>query len=361
MIICGAIVEQTVDQDEQCRFVKELVVVRPSGAAAGSVSLSMIRKRRAPPRDHGDSGESDPGGGTLAPVLLVHGYGQNRHAWHLPARSVSSYLARAGFDVFNLDLRGQGRSFHPGARGPAHIADYVREDIPAAVEEIQRISGGRRIYYVGHSMGGLIGYAAAASLAGALAGIATLGSPYHFARGSWALSVAGRALLALDVCLPLGRVTPGLRPIGKIMYMLRSLVESPIFPVPIRGFATGSMEPAVLGQHVSLAMDAGSLIVLKELFLSGVEARRSGHRNGGLTGYSGAFESMDIPLLVIAGTRDELAPPASVQPAFEQSRSHDKTYRTFPRGHIDLLVGRDAPRTVWPALEDWMRRRTGER
>src|SRR5580704_2342151 len=142
------------------------------------------------------------------------------------------------------------------------------------------------------------------------------------------------------------------------MRLLRAFIESPVFPLPIRGFAAGSMEPTVLGQHMSLAMDSGSIVVLKSLFLAGVASRQSGHHLGGLTGYAGAFEAVDLPLLIIAGTLDDLAPPASVHPAYEHSRSRDKTYRAFPRGHIDLLVGRDAPLTVWPLLEAWLRRHT---
>jgi pimeloyl-ACP methyl ester carboxylesterase len=353
MILHQSIVEQTVDRDERDRFLKELVVVRLHGAGGKEVPLAMIRKRHAP-RARKDTAL----GGTHAPVLLVHGYGQNRYAWHLPARSFSNYLARAGFDVFNLDLRGHGRSRHLGAHRPNHIADYVREDVPGAIEEIHRISGARPVYYVGHSMGGLIGYAAAASLDGALAGLTTLGSPYHFARGSWPLMLAGSLMLAVDRKVPLGHAAPPLKPLGEAMRLLRAFIESPLFPSPIRGFAARSMEPTVLGQHMSLAMDAGSVVVLKNLFLGGVESRRSGHRLGGLTGYAGAFEKLDMLLLIIAGTKDDLAPPASVLPAYESSRAGDKTYRTFPRGHIDLIVGRDAPLTVWPLIEAWLRQRT---
>lgn len=353
MILHQSIVEQTVDRDERDCFVKELIVVRLRSAGGDEVPLAMVRKRHAPLRgqDHGL-------GGTLAPVLLVHGYGQNRYAWHLRGRSFSNYLARAGFDVFNLDLRGHGRSRHLGAHRPTDVTDYVREDVPAAIEEVQRITGGRPVYYLGHSMGGLIGYAAAASLTGALAGLATLGSPYHFARGSWPLTLAGSAILALDRRVPIGHHAPALKPLGEAMRVLRAFIESPVFPLPIRGFAAGSMEPAVLSQHMSLAMDSGSLMVLKNLFLAGVASRQSGHRLGGLAGYAGAFEGVDLPLLIIAGTLDDLAPPASVRPAYEHSRSRDKTYRTFPRGHIDLIVGRDAPLTVWPLLEAWLRQRT---
>ena len=66
---------------------------------------------------------------------------------------------------------------------------------------------------------------------------------------------------------------------------------------------------------------------------------------------------MDLPLLVVSGANDDLAPPASVRPAYERSRSKDKTYRTAPLGHIDLLVGRDAPLSTWPLLTSWLDQR----
>src|SRR6185503_13122121 len=125
--------------------------------------------------------------GTRAPILLIHGFGQNRYAWHLPARSVANHLAKAGYDVFNLDLRGHGRSRHFGARAPRHVDDYIAEDLPIAVEEVQLHTGKRPVYLVGHSLGGLVSYAAAPSLEGAVGGIVSLGSPYHFARGSLSL------------------------------------------------------------------------------------------------------------------------------------------------------------------------------
>jgi alpha-beta hydrolase superfamily lysophospholipase len=290
-------------------------------------------------------------------VLLVHGYGQNRYVWHLPARSFSNYLATEGFDVFNLDLRGHGRSRHLGARPPRDLADYVRDDVPAAVAAVRRISGHERVFLVGHSLGGLISYAAAPALGDQVAGIVTLGSPYHFTRGSRFLSLFGSAMLALDRRLSLG---DGLhfKDAGEIMRLARVFIESPVFPLPIRGHAPGAIEPRVLGQHMSLAMDRGSLAVMRNLFIRAAEARASGHRLGVLYGFAAAFEALDLPLLVIAGSEDGLAPPESVRPAYERSCSPDKTYRVFPNGHIDIVVGKDAPTTIWPLISDWMRGRT---
>lgn len=150
-----------------------------------------------------------------------------------------------------------------------------------------------------------------------------------------------------------------LRAFGESVRLMRVLVESPIFPLPIRGFMPGSMEPQVLSQHMSLAMDSGSITVLRNMFLAAAEARESGHRLGGLSGFVEGFEAMDVPLLVIAGKSDDLAPPASVEPAYRSSRSRDKTYRVFPQGHIDLLMGKDATTTVWPLLERWIGDRSG--
>lgn len=342
MILHQTQVEQTVDRDERSRFLKELVVTRgPSG-----VPLAMVRKRSVDAR------------GKLAPVLLIHGYGQNRYVWHLPARSLANHLARAGFDVWNLDLRGHGRSRHLGARRPTHVAEFVLEDVPAAIEEVQRLTDGRPVYLLGHSLGGLVSYAVAGRMAGAIGGIITLGSPYHFTRGSWPLRLLGGAMLTVDRRLSFGHGALGLKGWGEAMRLARGFIESPFFPLPIRGFVPGSMEPDILAQHMSLAMDSGSITVLRNMFLDAAESRRSGHRLGGLGGFADAFEAKDLPLLVIAGTHDDLAPPASVAPAYENSRSRDKTYRAFPRGHIDLIIGRDSPQTIWPLIEAWLRART---
>ena len=340
MILNEARVEQTIDRDERGRFYKSLVVVKVPDRH-GPVPLAMVRKRTA------------TGDGTRAPVLLIHGYGQNRYAWHLPARSFSNFLARAGYDVFNLDLRGHGRSRHLGARLPAHVTEFVREDVPAAVEEIQRLSENRPVYIIGHSLGGLIAYAASPRLLGSLAGVATLGSPYQFTRGSPTLAILGWIMLHLDRRIPLGHGALELKGLGEAMRSLRTFIESPVFPLPIRGFVPRSMEPQVLSQHMSLAMDRGSITVLRNMFLRAAEWRSSGERLGGLADAE-AFESLDIPILVIAGTRDDLAPPSSVEPAFLRCRSSDKTYRAFPRGHIDLIMGMDAPQTIWPLIETWI-------
>jgi polyhydroxyalkanoate synthase len=337
VILYGRTLEQTIDRRERATFVKELVVT------GGKIPLAMVRKRLA-----------ENGGGTKAPVLLIHGFGQNRYAWHLPARSMANYLAQAGYDVFNLDLRGHGRSRHFGARAPRRVDDYIVEDLPSAVDEIHALTGGRAPFLVGHSLGGLVSYAAAPSLAGGVSGVASIGSPYHFARGSMSLQAISVFFEAVRrVGVPhIGLPIP-LYPVGAFMRTIRRVADSPFYPIPLRGWHAGALEPHVLDQHLRLAFDRAGVAELRNMFEWASDKRFGGSEND----YVERFEAMDIPLLVVSGANDDLAPPASVRPAFERSRSTDKTYRTAPLGHIDLLVGRDAPLATWPLLAGWLDKR----
>lgn len=304
----------------------------------GSVPLAMVRKRLA-------SLET-----TRAPVVLVHGFGQNRHAWHLPSRSFANHLAREGFDVFNLDLRGHGRSRTLSSARAKNVGDYVEEDLPSAIAEASRHSGNRSVFLVGHSLGGLISYAAAPSLRSSVAGVVTLGSPYHFARGSLELQAVAVLVRALRMARVKSVGAPvAMRVIASAMRRLRVMSDGPL-PMPLRGWRPSAIEPHVLDEHLRLAFDHAGLDEMLAMFDWANAKRFGGERED----YVEMFESLDIPLLVIAGDDDELAPPQSVRPAFVRSASLDKTYRSLPFGHVDMLVGRDAPKSTWPLVTRWL-------
>jgi polyhydroxyalkanoate synthase len=351
-ILRSEVVEQAIDRraGRSGRFVKELVLVR------GEVPLCLVRKRSA-----------DLGGGCKATVLLVHGYGQNRYAWHLPSRSFANHLAAAGFDVFNLDLRGQGRSRKVGGHRPLHLAEYIEEDLPRAFEEVQRTTGRDDLFIMGHSLGGLITYATAPLATDLVRGMITIGSPYRFTKGSNALRILAGLLSTLDragVVGNLGNVPLPLRAIGAGLRLSRRFLESPLYPVGLRGWHAGAIEPDVLAEHMRLAFDLASLPVMLTMFRwstsgGGIFGGSMASKIDGLS-FAERFERCTLPLLVIAGTADDLAPPASVEPAYLRSRSPDKAYRELPLGHIDLLVGRDAPRTTWIMVERWLSERAAK-
>jgi polyhydroxyalkanoate synthase subunit PhaC len=343
LILHGRVVEQVIDRAERGVFRKEILIT------PGKVPLAMVRKRWTGAK----AGEVD-GRDAKPAVLLVHGFGQNRYAWHLPSRSLANHLARSGFDVYNLDLRGHGRSRALGGKKSRGVFDYVDEDLPIAVEEVKRHTEGRPVFLVGHSLGGLISYAAAPALNGAVAGIVTIGSPYHFTRGSPSLTAIGYVLGTLARSKAVPRSVPiHLAPWGMLLSATRRLAESKLYPIPLRGWSAGGLEPHVLEEHLRLAFDRAGAGDILDMFEWASDKRFM----GAASDYGERFEKLDVPILVLAGANDDLAPTASVRPAFSRSRSTDKRYEVVPLGHIDLLVGRDAPLITWPLITKWIAER----
>lgn len=337
MLLRSESVEQVVDGDVRATLAKEVHMIEAEHP------LAMVRKHL-------------PGGATRGPVLLVHGFGQNRYTWHNARRSFSAYLATHGWDVFNVDLRGHGRSRRFGAPRPRGLDDYIRYDVPAFAREALALSGRPRLFFVGHSMGGLLSYSVAGSeLRDRTAGVVSIGSPYKFGRGSATL-LALRALAAavhFTGAFDENPVFP-MRALGKHLRKRATLWDQR-FPAPIRPWRPGSVEREVLDDYLERAFDRTSFTVGVDILRAGQEGRFVSKDKR--VDYTTAFEMLEAPLLVIAGTDDMLAPPASVRPAYERSRSTDRTYREYPLGHVDLIIGREAPVTVWPLVQQWLARR----
>ncbi len=332
-------VRQRIDRAAEALFDKQRLVTR------GPQPLSLVRKRLS-------------GGECSAAVLLVHGFGQNRYTWHLPSRSFANYLAAQGMDVFNVDLRGHGRSRIAGVRSVNPIDEYVREDLPAAIEAAARHSGKRQVFIVGHSLGGLIAYAGASAIRPSIAGIVSIGSPYHFARGSASLralaKVSHHAMRFGPLSQWIRRAPLPMGAIGTVLSRGRRIAESSLYPLPIRAWHPGTCEPHVIEEHLRLAFDHVSLTEGVRLLEWARDKRFGGDRHR----YDLSFESLDVPLLVIAGSRDDLANVEGVKPGYEKSGSRDKTFAAFPLGHIDLIMGRDAHVMTWPAVRKWIAARS---
>ena len=341
MILRTELVEQIVDGDHRVTLVKDIVMT-------SGLPLGMVRKRLPPPHE------------TRGTVLLIHGFGQNRYTWHIEGRSFSAYLAERGFDVFTVDLRGHGRSGEFSDASPRAVEQYVREDVPSFVREALRLSGHDQVFLVGHSMGGLISYSSGSSVVrDKVRGIVTLGSPYRFGEGSGLLEIFASFAFALRFTgvfdsnprLPL-------RLIGRQFLKLRPFWDARGLPIPVRAWHPGTVEPELLDRYLDRAFDRTSLGVLFDVLRGGNRvALRSGD---GRVDYALAFESLNKPVLAVAGEYDLLAPPDSVKPAITRSRSRDKRFRVFPMGHIDLIVGREATRTVWPLIGDWLVERSDD-
>ncbi len=105
------------------------------------------------------------------PVLIVHGAGEYGGRY----REFAAFLNAAGYPVAAVDLRGFGQS--GGARAFVNRFDDYIQDIQAVSAQVMRMAGTGRFHLLGHSMGGLVAAATAASGRPTGAASLTLSSP----------------------------------------------------------------------------------------------------------------------------------------------------------------------------------------
>jgi len=311
----------------------------------GAHPIAVVRKRLADGKPH-------------APVILVHGFGQNRYAWHLPERSFVNHLAESGFDVFNVDLRGHGRSAELGADRSTGVDDYIRTDLPAAIDLALERSGFDKTFLIGHSLGGICVASAAARDPGRVAGVVTLGPPHLLGRGHFVLGNVLRAAGHTVGSLGMFRGSQVRLPvdlIGKAVHATRFAWDSRLSPLPIQAWKPGRFSRGELRNYIERSFDGASFGTLHDL----MELATSGNLTSSIDGvsYTKLCERSALPLLTVSGSSDLLANPGSVKPLIERSHSQDKTYAKVDAGHGDMLVGTQAPETTWPLVSNWMRAR----
>ena len=96
------------------------------------------------------------------PVLLLHGIASNHRVWDFGHEELSfaRHLAAQGYAVYSMDLRGRAGSDgpHTGRGKQWSVDDYLLCDLPAATEYIIAQHGTEKLHWVGHSMGGILGF-----------------------------------------------------------------------------------------------------------------------------------------------------------------------------------------------------------
>lgn len=89
-------------------------------------------------------------------ILLLHGAIENGKIFYSDqGKGFAWYLARQGFEVFVLDLRGRGESFPPIHRQSFYgQREAILEDIPAAMRYLE--TDARPLFWGAHSWGGVL-------------------------------------------------------------------------------------------------------------------------------------------------------------------------------------------------------------
>ena len=310
------------------------------------------------------------------PVLLVHGFSQNRHAW--TAGDFVKRLVYRGLDVHILELRGHGKS-HRSLQEDAALrfdrplpkdwsygwdfSDYFLSDVPCAIDTIKEKTGADKIIYIGHSMGGIIGYGMAATRSDLLC-LMTLGSPINIGSESTLVT----ALAQLEPLFPaiqkaghtVGLGIQGLigalpGPRGSALHadalpmdiilgrVYRSLAIAQgrvprVLPRAIQLFNPQKARPEQIRWILERGEDREPYRVLRT-FARWIR-RKELKCPRSLFDFQQSFSRITIPMVVAYGSGDILAGENSTRMAFENAASQYIIWKRLEgHGHIDLTIG----------------------
>ncbi len=254
-----------------------------------------------------------PNGEPRAEVMVVHGIVEHGGRYAATAEA----LARRGYQVSATDLRGHGRS--EGPRCFIDSFDEYIEDLDQCFDRALQRAGGKPVFVLGHSLGGLIAV---------LWCIRCQPEP----RG---LILSGPAL---QVCHQLFPWLRHLASMGSILFPRLRLLRL--------GGGHISRDPAVVAQfrddplvfHGYFPVRTGA-----EILSAGSLARAQ-------------FEKVRRPLLILHGTADRVVTVEASQELFQRAAATDKTLRLYPGLYHEVLNEPEKEQVVADLIQ-WIERR----
>ncbi len=284
------------------------------------------------------------------PVILGHGLMMNAACWSLSeGGSVARRLAALGFDVWIAEYRSTDSALPPDGddtpgRWDYELDDIARFDLPAIIDGVRALSGAPRVSWVGHSMGGIVVYRYAADRGcRALHRVVTMGTPVRFGHLA---KVPPLGLVGVVTATLRALRSTSLRALAQFGLPAIAVHARPFVYFASNGEFNTRREQLALARH---AVQDNAARIPTWFF----DRMRSGEAQS-----SGAIS---VPLLVLGGTKDRLAPPPAVHPAFVESCAPVAGVRVYGEGrdeptfgHADLISSEAAVRVVVPDLVDWL-------
>lgn len=289
-----------------------------------------------------------------APLLIVASPIKRSYIWDLaPDLSPTALCLRQGLRVYLLEWLEPA----PETSG-AGLADYTKAVVDAAAL-VAAATHGRGPFLMGHSLGGTVAAIAAARDPRAFGGLVLLGAPLCFE------PAVSRFRDALVAAIPGDLSGDGFVPGSLLSYA--SAVASPQTFVWGRWLdaAVNAGDRRALEVHARIdrwALDEARLParLVRDIVLGLYRDNSFGRGTLVLDDRSVGPKDLDLPVLVVQNTADDVAPPASIAPALRVLPTADACLLSYPgeQGcalqHLGLLVGQAAHAQLWPQIVAWL-------
>lgn len=304
-----------------------------------------------------------PDRNSSGPVILCHGLAANRFNFVFPGFSLAGFLSEQGFDCWVLELRGAGWSRPGGPSGNRYrdwnLDDFIRGDIPAAVDHVCRVTGSRSVSWVGHSLGGTLALPYMAENPGRIRSAVLLASPSFTGLDQHLLWRLVRDLGPMAGWIPLVPVRVFSRMLSPLLFLagvpLKKIMGWPAWE------NVENMTSRRLGRLYSTATSDVSRGMILQAARS-IKAKRFLSADG-MQDYSSDRSRIQDPVRIVASGGDRIIPFQDVEDNFTEISAGSKTFLRLDRssgarahyGHVDILFGNTSPREVYPLVEGWLK------
>jgi cholesterol oxidase len=303
-------------------------------------------------------------GGRRGPVLLAPGFGMSATSFlgDTVRQNLVEHLTGKGYDVWLFDYRASIDL--PSAYTPFSVDDIAREDWPAAVAEVLRVTGAGSVQVVGHCAGSLSGMMA---LGAGLTGVRSAVFMQFTLHPVVSSFNKFKAVVGLgDKLRMLGY--EGVSPLvgGSVR---NTLVDMGLRALPLpRGERCGSAVcrwiNAIYGcTHAHAQLDEATHDQLADMFgvghltplahFSTIARRGLAVDAEGNDVYMAHPDRFRLPILLVSGAENRIFRPEGTLRTLRWLRAHnepDLYDRVVIPGyaHLDAVIGRDAAEDVFP-------------
>ena len=291
-----------------------------------------------------------PGKPPGKPVIFVPGFGMNAFIFRFHPRGTSfmEHLLDAGLDPWSVDLRGQTTSkARPLASPSISLADLAFVDLPAAFDEVARLTGYERAHAIGCSLGGTLLYGYGGSVPDhRIDKLVTMGTPLRWTNPSLLVQAVAR-LMPMFGSIPVR----GSRQMARLVLPVAAQLFPSVLSVYLNpklthtGEAVDQLVRTVEDPHPRVNRQLGRWILAKDLKLGSVDVTE-------------ALRSFTRPLFVVCGNADRIAPAETCLAAVGITGGPvDSLVVGSEReqfAHADLFIADVCPDRVYTPICRWL-------
>lgn len=292
------------------------------------------------------------------PLLLIYALINRPYVLDLlPGNSFVEYLVKQGYSVYLLDWGTPGDE-------DAHLSfeDYVLDYIRLAIQKVLRHAQAQEYTLLGYCMGGTMSAMYASLFPNKpLRNLILLTSPVDFTPehmgllGVWTSEKYFNPQSLADAFgnVPAGLIDTGnrmLKPVNNYIGTYVTMWDRIMEEKPMDTWLA-------MSKWVNDGVPfAGAAFVqwIREFY----QQNKLVKGEIKLRGRTVNLANITCPVLNIAGKRDHICTVPQAEATMRLVSSQDKEFYVVDAGHVGLLTGSDAKKTLWPKISNWLKSRS---